>query len=109
MAKYVIRFMPEYHATSLWPVSENAYADLGTPIAYKTVGLSADLIERLETFDEHILTMIDWDDPGGDCPLTNEERTRLYQEGTALLQMVRTELGTAYEVIDALDWIKPNG
>lgn len=107
MAKYVIKFFPEYFSTSLWAVSENAYSDLGYSIRYETVGLPTDLIERLNKFDDSILGLIDWSDPGGDCPLTYEEQNKIYEEGIQLLQLVRDELGTDYEVIDMLDWIKP--
>ncbi len=107
MAKYIIRFMPEYHSTSLWPVSDNAYSDLGIPIEYKTVGLSDLLMNRLENFDDSILGIIDWNNPAGDSPLNKEERECIYQEGLKLLQMVRNEISSDYEVIDNLDWIKP--
>lgn len=48
MAKYVIRMLPEYMATCLWPVSDNAYDDLGIPIDYETLHLSKKLTEELK-------------------------------------------------------------
>lgn len=107
MAKYVIKFSPDYCATSLWAVNDNALSDFGNFIEYEDVGLPANLIERLNNFDDSVMGLIDWDNPGGDCPLTYEERNKLYEEGIRLLQLVRDELGTDYEVIDGLDWIKP--
>ena len=104
MAKYVIDFNPEYGTTSLWSVSDNT-KDLGCTIEYEDVGLSADLIERLEKFDESINYLLDY--PGAPCPLTYEEQNKIYEEGKQLLQLVRDELGTDYEVMDGLDWIKP--
>lgn len=106
MAKYTIKFMPEYNTTSLWPVSDNSYDELGVPISYEKVSLSKSLVERLEKFDDSILGLIDWDNPGGECSLSAEERNKIYEEGQALLQFVRAELGEEYEVIDALDWVK---
>ncbi|MCH5268502.1 MAG: hypothetical protein J1E62_09175 [Lachnospiraceae bacterium] len=106
MAKYTIKFMPEYYETSLWPVSDNAYDDFGIPIQYEDVPLTNALVERLEKFDCSILGLIDWGNPGGACPLSAEERKAIYNEGQALLQLVKEELGGEYEVIDGLDWVK---
>ena len=107
MAKYIIKFDPDYFATSLWGDNDNAHSDLGCNIRYETVGLSAGLINRLKKFDDSVFGLIDWSNPGGDCPLTYEERSKIYEEGKQLLQLVRDELGTDYEVIDMLGWIKP--
>lgn len=106
MAKYVIRFMPEYTAPSLWPVNRAAHADFGIPIHYDQVGLSDALTKKLEAFDHKIMGIIDWNDPAGKSPMTPEERKALYQEGKRLMQETIQELGEDFEVIDELDWIK---
>ncbi len=107
MAKYVIRFDPEYFATSLWAENAAADSDFGINIAYEELGLSADLIKRLEIFDDSIFEIIDWSNPNGDSPITTAEREQIYLEGQQLLQLVRTELGENFEVLDCLDWVKP--
>ena len=109
MAKYVIRFMPEYHATSLWACNDDAYSDLGINIEYEKVGLSQELINQLEKFDDGVMDIIDWSDPGGESPLTSEEQMALYNEGCRLLELVRKELGDEFEVENELGWIKPFG
>ena len=96
MAKYRIKFMPEYNATSLWGDNDNAYNDLGIEIEYNTVGLSEDLINQLEKFDESVMGIIDWENPGGDSPLSAEEKYEIYQNGVRLLSLVRDELGDDY-------------
>jgi len=106
MKKYTIKFMPEYNATSLWAVSDSAYEELGINIKYEKVKLSSDLHERLVKFDERIFELVDWDNPGGESPLTAEERTSIWDEGQLLLERIRTELGDDYEVVDELGWIK---
>lgn len=107
MAKYVLRFSPDYFATSLWAVNNNADSDLGANINYEDLGLSAELIKRLEKFDDSIFDIIDWSNPGGDSPLTEDERNQIYLEGLSLLELVRTELGKDFEVENDLDWINP--
>lgn len=107
MGKYIIKFMPDYYTTSLWPVNDIARSELGSPIEYGTVKLSEELIERLIKFDDKIVGLIDWSDPGGPSPLTMEEQMQIYDEGVILLDKVRKELGDDYEVIDELGWIFP--
>lgn len=106
MKKYTIRFMPEYFATSLWAKSDSAYEDLGINIKYEEVNLSADLIERLNAFDDSILEIIDWNNPGGESPLSHEKREVIWKKGQLLLEELRIELGEDFEVTDESDWIK---
>ena len=106
MKKYTIKFMPEYNATSLWAVSDSAYEDLGIGIKYKKLNLSEELIEKLEKFDDCIMGLIDWGNPGGESPLSSEERESIWNEGQLLLVRIRAELIDDFEIIDESDWIK---
>lgn len=108
MSKYVIRFDPEYFATSLWTVSDSARDEFGCDIAYEKLPLSKQLVERLEKFDDKVMDIIDWSEPNGDSPMTIEERRALYREGQELMVAVIDELGSDFEVIDCLDWINPD-
>lgn len=108
MSKYVIRFDPEYFATSLWTVSDSARNEFGYAIAYEKLALSEQLIQRLEKFDDKVMDIIDWSEPNGDSPMTIEERRALYREGKELMTLVIDELGSDFEVIDCLDWIDPD-
>lgn len=107
MPEYVIRFLPDYSCTSLWPDNEKARSDFKMPIEYTELNLSAELIQRLETFDDRIMDIIDWSNPAGPSPLSKEERIQLYNDGKQLLELVRKELGDNFEVLDKLDWIYP--
>lgn len=106
MKKYTIKFMPEYNATSLWSVSDSTYEDLGIELNYKKLNLSDGLIEKLEKFDKRIMGLIDWGNPAGESPLSEEEREFIWDEGQLLLERIRTELIDDFEVIDESDWIK---
>lgn len=107
MAKYIIRFLPEYSSTCLWPESKNSYEDFDIPISYESVNLSSELIKQLEAFDDSIMDILDWSNPGGPSPLSKDERMQIYNEGVRLLELVRKELGNDFEVINELDWIYP--
>lgn len=98
--------MPEYNATSLWAVRNSAYEDLGIGIKYKKLKLSKDLIDKLELFDERIMGLIDSENPGGESPLSSEERESIWNEGQLLLERIRAELLDEFEIIDESGWIK---
>ena len=50
--------------------------------------------------------LIDWDNPGGESPLSYDEREALWKQGQILLEEIRIELGEDFEVTDESDWIK---
>ena len=108
MTKYVIKFMPEYCATCLWSVNDAAHNDFGYPIMYEDLKLSNPLIERLEKFDDGVMDILNWKEPNGPLNLTYEEQMELYKEGCELLKLVTVELGDDYEIINDVDWIKPD-
>lgn len=107
--KYVIRFSPDYNATSLWPDNELAMATFNMPIEYNEVGLSDTVIAELQRFDDSIMEIIDWDNPGEESPLSRTERMEIYNEGKRLYQLVKNELDKEFEVIGCLEWLNPDG
>ena len=105
--KYIIKFSPEYHATSLWPANDFARVTFGMPIKYSEIGLSDGLVTALEQFDENIMGIIDWSNPAGESPLNIDERLALYNEGKRLYLLVKEELNTDFEILDCLGWLNP--
>lgn len=105
--KYIIKFSPEYLATSLWPANDFARVTFGIPIKYSEIGLSDGLVTALEQFDESIMGIIDWSNPGGKSPLSINERRAIYSEGKRLYSLVKEELITDFEVWDCLEWLDP--
>ena len=107
MKKYILRFFPEYFTTSLWGYNEAAKDKYDLSIEYSDLGLSPLLISDLEKFDDSIMDVIDWGDPGGLSPLSVSERMAIYNEGQRLLALIRNELNDDFEIIDCSDWVKP--
>jgi hypothetical protein len=107
MKKYILRFLPDYNCTSLWQGNKATYEKYGMMIKYSEVGLSSLLISELEKFDESIMDIIDWNDPGGSSPLSVSEIMDIYNNGQRLLSLIRNELNNDFEIIDCSDWIKP--
>ena len=108
MAKYVVKFSPEYFATSLSADNDAAHDDFGYEISYEDVNLSKPLIERLKKFDDGVMDILNWKEPNGPLNLTYDEQLELYKEGLELFELVKAELGDDFEVINAVDWIKPD-
>ncbi len=97
-----VRFHPEYCTTSL-QIKE----DIFLYTEYKNLPLSERLIAELEKLDNEIMNVIDWDNPGGESPMSFEEREKLYKSAKELYQKIKEELGENYNVIDCCDWLNP--
>lgn len=105
-AKFIIKFMPDYGSTSLWPVNEEARKTFRTPIQYDELSISDTLRMDLERLDEKIMSIIDWNNPGGQSLISIEERQNIYFEGNKILYDLVEELGADYKVIEDIDWIR---
>lgn len=106
--KYIIRFSPDYGATSLWPVNEEAKKCFSMPIKYEELLISDSLKMGLEKFDNCVMNTIDWNNPGNQSLISGEEVQMIYENGLKLIQLLREELGHEYEIIEDFDWIKDN-
>lgn len=99
-----VKFLPEYFATSVWIKSK----DIFVPIEeYNRLTLSEQLIKELEKFDDAVMDILDWDNPGGESPMSFEERRNLYETAKDLCGRVKDELGDNYNVIDCTHWLEP--
>ena len=108
MAKYLLYFSPEYFETSLSSKNKAADDAFGWgPIDYDKLPLSPELVKLLQKFDNHCVGILDWSDPGKGDIRPQDEAEEYYRTGLKLLEMVRAELGSDFEVIDGLEWIRP--
>ncbi len=100
-----VRFHPEYCCTSI-----HIKSDIFLPVEdYKDLPLSEQLIAELERLDDRVMDVIDWSNPGGESPLTYEERKELYQFAQSIYQKIKEELGDDYNVVgDCSGWLNPD-
>lgn len=103
--KYKLRFMPEYYATSLWAGDTQTEDIYGYEVSYSSLELSKKLIQKLEAYDEKILSLIDWKDPAGPSPVNQGERKALYELGLSLMEDIKKELGNDFQIINEAQWI----
>ncbi len=99
-----VKFLPEYFATSVWIKSEDIFVPIGK---YDKLPLSEQLIKELEKFDDAVMGILDWSNPGGESPMSFEERKDLYELSKNLCKRVQDELGGDYNVIDRTGWLEP--
>lgn len=99
-----VKFLPEYFATSVWIKSKDIFKPIGE---YNRLPLSEQLIKELEKFDDAVMDILDWSNPGGESPMSFEERRDLYELAKDLCRRVQDELGGDYNVIDRTGWLEP--
>ena len=109
MAKYELKFSPDYFTTSLWSDNKETMEILGCGIQYDKLPLSEELVRMLEEFDDDCVVILDWNDPGKGDIRPIDQQIAYYETGKKLLELVRQELGEDFEVKDGLEWIKPKG
>ena len=101
MATYRLRFAFDAGAgVCLWAANEAAREDFGYPVSSDDLPLEPETQMRLERLIAWYDESVDWDDPGGPWPWTDEEQARFDAEARAVLALVRADLGAEYEIED---------
>ena len=101
---YALRFFCEWGAGCLWPGNDATYRDfdLGPYDALDPcpLPLSAEALKRCRTLDEWHATSLNWDYPPDPGPWRQRECDRFNEAVADLLALLRSELGSKFEVID---------
>jgi len=97
--KYVLRFSPDYGATSLWPANENARNKYNMPVQYNELPISDKLKIELEKLDEQIFKIINWKFPTEPSLLSPEEFIDISKEGRRLFNSLIEELGLEHDIL----------
>ena len=95
---YRLKLMFEWRGGTLWSDNEAARARFGIGSIEELLGLDPALLERLEELSVWHDTALDWDDPGGPSPWSDEELERFYQAAGAVREEVARALGPDFEV-----------
>ncbi|MET8625421.1 hypothetical protein ABZW30_17015 [Kitasatospora sp. NPDC004669] len=84
--------------TALWP--DDVESPYGYPAELDRLPISAALAAELVELSEWFQSVIDWDDPGGPSPWSQDERDRFNARARAALAALREELGPRWTVVD---------
>ncbi|MGE7438761.1 hypothetical protein [Kitasatospora sp. NPDC001175] len=102
---YHLRFFFECGVphTPLWPGPSGA-PDLdgpyGSPCELDLLPITPDTRIRLEGLCERYQSSLDWDDPGGPSPWSEEQREQFDRQADGALETLRRELGDGWTVED---------
>ena len=94
-----LRFFFEYGIdTVLWP--EDVDSPLGSPCDSRLLPLSDRTRALIDRLAERYQSSLDWDDPGGPSPWSEQERESFTAQARTLLDLIRSELPAGWVVED---------
>lgn len=96
--KYVLDYWFEWRGPCLWGGNIKAQEKYDYAINIDDLPLSPQIKERVEAMIRWHDTALDWDNPGGDSPWTDEESERFEKAATELYEDLKKELGDKYEI-----------
>jgi hypothetical protein len=97
-AQYVVRLMFEWHGGCLWAGNDAALDAFDVGPIDDVLPLSANRRRRLEELSVWHDTALDWDDPGGPSPWTQDEEARFDHAAAEILEIDRADLGPDFQV-----------
>src|SRR3712207_869992 len=101
MAIYRLRFFFDAGAgVCLWADNYEARESFGDAVSAEDLPLSPETEARVERLIAWYDESVDWDDPAGPWPWTDDEQARFEAEARAVLTLLRAELGAEYEIVD---------
>lgn len=98
-ATYVFRFFFDW-GTCLWSANDAARREFGYPVAHERIGLSPDLVLRIDDAVTQHQSSIDLDDPAGPSPWTAADFAAFKGTTDELLADLRAELGSTFSILD---------
>ena len=97
--RYRLRLMFEWRGGCLWCGNDAARAAFDVGHVEDRLPLSAETLRRLEELSVWHDTALDWDDPAGPSPWTEEESARFDRAAEDVLARIRAELGSDFVIV----------
>jgi hypothetical protein len=97
--RYTVRLMFEWRGGSLWCGNDAALHAFGVGDIEDLLPLSAETRRRLEELSVWHDTSLNWEYPPDPGPWTPEEQERFDRAAREMLQTLRAELGSDFEVV----------
>lgn len=97
---YVLRFFFDYGGTCLWAGNDSARERFGYPVELSELPIPEDLRRELQRAGERFDTRLNWDDPSGPSPWSEEEDEQFTRLTDQLLDRLRVTLGPSFELRD---------
>ncbi len=101
MAIYTLKYLFDSGSgVCLWSTNAAANERFDYPVLTERLPLPDDVRERVERMIDWYDTGLDWDDPAGPSPWTDEEQARFNAEARAVLAILRAHLAPDFEIED---------
>ncbi len=101
MQKYRFRFfLDPGSGTCLWSADDHTKAEYDYPVDHRRLHLPENTFRALQHLIAWFDTSVDWEYPPNPGPWTPEEADRFSAYKASILALVRTQLGTDYEIVD---------
>ena len=97
-----LRYIFEYDGYCLWANNDEALDQFGYCVHNKDLPLSNNTIQLLDALGDEFHTSLNWDDPAGPSPWTEEHREDFFNRATKAYEILVNELGPDFEVVNDL-------
>ncbi len=102
MPRYVLRyFFDPGSGICLWSANDAAREKFDYPVQLQDLGLPENLLRKALYVMAWFDTSLDWNYPSDPSPWSENERARFHETSQVLLSMLRQQLGSEFEILDA--------
>jgi hypothetical protein len=101
METYKLRyFFDPGSGICLWSENDVARDRFGYPVDINGLGLTLSLMAQAKELATRFDTSIDWENPSGPSPWSNEKRAQFETDAADFLRALREHVGAAFEIRD---------
>lgn len=97
--KYLLSFGFDYSDECFWARNRKAYEKYGYASKPDKLPLSEKTKQRVRELSEYYRTCLDWSNPGGDSPWSEDDWILYNKTESLLVENIRKELGKEYEIL----------
>lgn len=100
---YKIRFWFDFGGVCLWSQNEVTKEKFGYAIDLNSLGISKQLIEKIDELQNEFSNYIDWSDPTSPTKWTTRRKNNFLIRTAEVIDELRVELGNMFEVQNDTD------
>jgi hypothetical protein len=97
---YVLRFFFDYGGTCLWAANGAARERFGYSVELSELPISDEMRHGLQMAGERFDSSLNWENPTGPSPWSDEDSEEFTQLTGRLLERLRASLGAEFEIRD---------
>ena len=98
-------FWFEYGGHCLWSANDRSRERFGNAIDNSRLPVSPLLLKELNDMEHEFQSYLNWDDPAGPSPWTDEHKTDFCIRANELYQNLVSDLGDEFEIINEQNYL----